>query len=380
MKYVKCKECKGYYILKEGEYADEFGNCQCGGELEYIETHSENLDKKPEKHEEKTDEINGGYLLCHDCHGYYVLQKGEFLDDFLNCQCGGNLEYIKTHQEVLNKVSSEGKEDKNDDYDYLNNQGLSLYHEQKYSEAIKLYDNALKINPDFPEALNNKGNATIQVIKNMKSMDKIKGYKKALSCYNKALELEPSNLDILNNKALALAYLGDYENSYKILNQVVQDNPSDLGSKIKMKKVSKIIVEEFTDKGYDKLINGNYTEAIKYFNKILEIKPDNIDVLMYKGGALFATRNYQEAIKCFDVVIYTRSDNSIAWFSKGETLERLKNYKEAEKCFRKVMEIVSKRRGNLPAESISTILNMDLMADTQKHIEKCRKTSEPKEK
>jgi tetratricopeptide (TPR) repeat protein len=60
----------------------------------------------------------------------------------------------------------------------------------------------------------------------MKSMDKIKGYKKALSCYNKALELEPSNLDILNNKALALAYLGDYENSYKILNQVVQDNPS----------------------------------------------------------------------------------------------------------------------------------------------------------
>ena len=49
MKYVLCKECKGYYVLQEGESINNFGNCRCGGELEYVETHSENLDKNQDR-------------------------------------------------------------------------------------------------------------------------------------------------------------------------------------------------------------------------------------------------------------------------------------------------------------------------------------------
>lgn len=33
--YVKCKECSGYYELKKGEFLDDFSKCTCGGELEY---------------------------------------------------------------------------------------------------------------------------------------------------------------------------------------------------------------------------------------------------------------------------------------------------------------------------------------------------------
>jgi tetratricopeptide (TPR) repeat protein len=369
MKYVLCKKCKGYYVLQKGESKDDFGNCRCGGKLEYVETHSENLDKNQDQGDGGTGKIRGGYLLCNSCHGYYLLQKGETVEDFLRCRCGGELEYIKTHDEIIKKFSPLEK-DPEKDYEQLNNQGLTFYHKKKYSHAIKLYDQALKIHPDFPEALNNKGNAIIQMIKNKKSMDRIKGYKKALSCYNKALEIQPSNLDILNNKGLALAYLGDYENSYKIFEEAVKINPQDLGTKIKRKKVSQIIIEDYTSKGYEKLKNGNYNEAIKYFNKLLEIKPDDIDALMYKGGALFATRNYEEAIKCFDVVIYIKKDHSIAWFSKGEALERLNGYDKAAKCYEKTVEISSKRRGNLKAENISPVLNMDLITDALEHIKK----------
>jgi len=35
------------------------------------------------------------YLICDECKGYYELQKGEHLDDFDRCQCGGNLEYTE---------------------------------------------------------------------------------------------------------------------------------------------------------------------------------------------------------------------------------------------------------------------------------------------
>ncbi|EKF86533.1 tetratricopeptide repeat protein [Methanobacterium formicicum] len=371
MKYVLCKECKGYYILQEGESINDFGNCRCGGELEYVETHSENLNKNQDWNEDESEKLNGGYLQCDKCHGYYVLQKGEKLEDFIKCQCGGKLEYVKTHDEVMRKFQPMD-EDLETDYQQFNNRGLALYHKKKYSPAIKLYDKALKIHPDFPEALNNKGNAIIQMIKNKKSMERIKGYKQALSCYNKALEIQPSNLDILNNKGLALAYLGDYENSYKVFEEAVKIDPHDLGTKITGKKVSQIITNQYTQKGYDKLKNGNYNEAVKYFNKLLEIKPDDIDALMYKGGAMFATRNYEAAIKCFDVVIYIKKDHSIAWFSKGEALERLERYDDATLCYEKTVEISSQRRGNLKAENISPVLNMDLITDAQEHIKRLK--------
>ncbi|MDD1775633.1 MAG: hypothetical protein LUQ24_08890 [Methanobacterium sp.] len=34
-----------------------------------------------------------GYLICAKCGGYYQLQPGESPEDFLECQCGGKLEY-----------------------------------------------------------------------------------------------------------------------------------------------------------------------------------------------------------------------------------------------------------------------------------------------
>lgn len=34
------------------------------------------------------------YLICESCNGYYELKEGESPDDFENCQCGGNLRYV----------------------------------------------------------------------------------------------------------------------------------------------------------------------------------------------------------------------------------------------------------------------------------------------
>ena len=34
------------------------------------------------------------YLICESCNGYYELKEGESHDDFENCQCGGNLRYV----------------------------------------------------------------------------------------------------------------------------------------------------------------------------------------------------------------------------------------------------------------------------------------------
>lgn len=35
------------------------------------------------------------YIICEECGGYYELQSGESADDFENCQCGGNLKLVE---------------------------------------------------------------------------------------------------------------------------------------------------------------------------------------------------------------------------------------------------------------------------------------------
>ena len=42
------------------------------------------------------------YLVCDSCKGYYELQEGESIQDFLRCSCGGNLTYIEKLQDMEN--------------------------------------------------------------------------------------------------------------------------------------------------------------------------------------------------------------------------------------------------------------------------------------
>ena len=46
-----------------------------------------------------------GYLVCEKCGGYYELKKGEALNDFKSCDCGGKLKYVKNLDNELKKMS-----------------------------------------------------------------------------------------------------------------------------------------------------------------------------------------------------------------------------------------------------------------------------------
>lgn len=49
------------------------------------------------------------YLVCKKCNRYYELQKGESIEDFEHCQCGGELKYMETLDELNNFNLSKGK-------------------------------------------------------------------------------------------------------------------------------------------------------------------------------------------------------------------------------------------------------------------------------
>ena len=58
-----------------------------------------------------------------------------------------------------------------------NNEGIAFFENGQYKEAIKCYDKALEIDPNFIQALNNKGNV-LRILKR---------YTEALDVFNKAI-------------------------------------------------------------------------------------------------------------------------------------------------------------------------------------------------
>ncbi len=58
-----------------------------------------------------------------------------------------------------------------------------------------------------------------------------------------------------------------------------------------------------------------------------------------RGRALRNSKKYEEAIKAFDKVIEINPKNSLAWDDKGDLLERLGKYNEAMKVYDKAIEI-----------------------------------------
>jgi len=79
--------------------------------------------------------------------------------------------------------------------------GNMSFNKSKYEEAVKWYDQALKIDPKSIDALNGKGLV----------FNKLGRYEEAITWFDKAIEIDPNFVDALYNKGGALAELGKYD-------------------------------------------------------------------------------------------------------------------------------------------------------------------------
>jgi tetratricopeptide (TPR) repeat protein len=76
-------------------------------------------------------------------------------------------------------------------------------------KAIENYSKAIKINPKFAKAYNNRGIAYIWK----------KNYDLAIADFNKAIELDPNNGKVYNNRAIVYSYQGKTDKARQDLNK-----------------------------------------------------------------------------------------------------------------------------------------------------------------
>lgn len=80
-------------------------------------------------------------------------------------------------------------------------------------------------------------------------------------------------------------------------------------------------LNDFVDEGIDLADLGKYEEALKIFNKALEIDSKNLITLYNKGIALFELEKYEEAIEVFDEVLEINPENNDSLYAKESAYE-----------------------------------------------------------
>jgi tetratricopeptide (TPR) repeat protein len=97
--------------------------------------------------------------------------------------------------------------------------------------------------------------------------------------------------------------------------------------------------EYWNNKGNEELRNKKPQEALKCFDKAIELEPKLGKYHNNKGRALYNLEKYKEALKCFDEAIELNPDNPWFWNEKGKALHKLKKYEEAIECFNNAIKL-----------------------------------------
>ena len=173
-----------------------------------------------------------------------------------------------------------------DDLTGLRNKGIVLVNLNKYEEAIKVIDDLLEQYPNNSRLLSRKG----------LSLEILGKHSEALECLEKALEIDPDDLTGLRNKGIVLVNLNKYEEAIKVIDRVLEIDPNDSeillfkaialesqgldGEKFipfyeKSMKINTNDYEMLCNIGFHITQMGGYENAIKYFDRVLSLEPNN---------------------------------------------------------------------------------------------------------
>ncbi len=84
---------------------------------------------------------------------------------------------------------------------------------------------------------------------------------------------------------------------------------------------------------------GEYNEAVKIYDDVLEIVPDNVSTLKMKGIALSNMGFHEKSLKQFYKIIQKEPDNVIALTGMGVGFGYLGEYHEAKQYFKRALAI-----------------------------------------
>jgi tetratricopeptide (TPR) repeat protein len=174
-----------------------------------------------------------------------------------------NNETKDLQKNLLQKSSEESIE--------YNIKGLVAAAGRKYKDAIDFFNKAIEINPDYEEAIYNKGIVLIRS----------GAFDKAITCFNLITELNAKNFKAYQNKSIAMFKQLDLDQAFVVLEQALKYSPKNpllfINKAVLLKESNKyndslILIRKARDANIDDFAMYDLSEeSIKYIERVVEV-------------------------------------------------------------------------------------------------------------
>jgi len=183
--------------------------------------------------------------------------------------------------------------------EYWYEKGLELVEQERYSEALKAFNKAIKINSESTVLWNNKGLALCDLNRQ----------KEALVAFEKALEINSSYRDAWYNKGRTLTELKRHDEALLMYNKVLE--------------IDSCYSDALVNKGLTLNELGRYEEALEIFDSLLEVNSSNPSIWHNKGVVLQSDHRYNESIYYYNRALEIKPDFMRAWNNRAFAFKEL---------------------------------------------------------
>jgi tetratricopeptide (TPR) repeat protein len=195
--------------------------------------------------------------------------------------------------------------------DALSALALHYYAAGKSAKAQEAFDRLALIQPDYPNVYYNLG-----VVLNARMH-----YSRAIEMYQKALQQESNDPDVWNNMGIVYYQMGMYGEAKDSFNRAVEIEPNQTTARANLEKLERRLqrglteqpvrpsakLKEYIETGAALYASGDYSKALEYFSKALQLQPDdfkannNIALTYMKMGDIdSAKKHFQRALNRCD--------------------------------------------------------------------------------
>jgi tetratricopeptide (TPR) repeat protein len=228
------------------------------------------------------------------------------------------------------------------------NDGVPLFNEGKYQEALAKFDLAVTVYPENIETYKERGLCYLQLKQYDNALNDFdrfivadtvekdisvrinranilylnKRFDEAVDGYLDALKIEPLNIIAISKLALIYQEQGKAEKAVEMYEKAIIANPKDSDLWFNM--------------GILYFNMKNFVKAKECFNKVVEMNPEDVESLMNLVNSLWKMELYGEAIPFLEKVVALKPDNVTGWqflfvaYNKESTREDLSDAQRKE--------------------------------------------------
>lgn len=190
------------------------------------------------------------------------------------------------------------------------NRGLADADAGRYEQAVAEYSDALRIDPTYAAAFNNRGNSYLHLSQ----------YQRALQDFDEAIRLNPTYVLAYDSRGYVYQRLGRPERAIQDYDEAIRLNPK--------------YVRAYSGRGSAYQSLGRPERAIQDYEEAIRLNPKLASAYVNRGNAHKDLAQYERAIRDYEQAIrldpkYANAHNNLAWLMATASDARFRDGKKA---------------------------------------------------